>query len=93
MFVNFFTEFWVRVILTCISTFIINLPFGYWRGRFRKLSVWWFIAIHAPVPFVILIRRLLDLHLTWILAPFLLSAYFLGQFAGRKAYLLYNLNI
>lgn len=75
-----------RITYTCIATFIINLPFGYLRGGFRKLSFWWFAAIHAPVPLVILIRHFHDLRLTWGLAPFLLGSFFLGQFAGRKIY-------
>lgn len=79
-------ELWWRVLITCLATFIVNLPFGYLRGGFRKLSIWWFVAIHAPVPLVILIRKFHDLELTWSLAPFLLGSFFLGQFAGRKLY-------
>jgi len=79
-------ELWWRVLITCLATFIVNLPFGYFRGGFRKLSFWWFVAIHAPVPLVILIRKFHDLELTWSLAPFLLGSFFLGQFAGRKLY-------
>lgn len=75
-----------RVTYTCIATFIINLPFGYLRGGFRKLSLWWILAIHIPVPLVIIIRKFHDLDLTWGLAPFLLGSFFLGQFAGRKIY-------
>ncbi len=75
-----------RVAYTCIATLIINLPFGYVRGGFRKLSFWWFVAIHAPVPLVIIIRKFHDLKLTWGLAPFLLGSFFLGQFLGRKIY-------
>jgi len=75
-----------RVTYTCIATVIINLPFGYLRGGFRKLSFWWFVAIHAPVPLVIIVRKFHDLQLTWGLAPFLLGSYFIGQFMGRKIY-------
>lgn len=82
---NMLTLEW-RITYTCIATIIINLPFGYIRGGFRKLSFWWFVAIHAPVPLVILIRKFHDLHLTWGLAPFLLGSFFIGQFLGRKIY-------
>jgi hypothetical protein len=75
-----------RLFYTSVATFLINLPFGYLRGGLRKLSFWWFAAIHAPVPLVILIRKFHDLNLTWCLAPFLLGSFFLGQFAGRKIY-------
>ncbi|WP_167611259.1 hypothetical protein [Maribellus sediminis] len=84
-------ELWWRVLITCIATFLVNLPFGYMRGSFRKLSFWWFVFIHAPVPLIILIRKFHDLKLTWTLAPFLLGSFFLGQFVGRKMYAKYPL--
>ena len=71
---------------TCLATFVVNLPFGYLRGGFRKLSFWWFVAIHAPVPLIILIRKFFDIQLSWGLAPFLFGSFFLGQFVGRKIY-------
>ncbi len=76
----------LRVSYTCVATFIINLPFGYLRGGFKKLSFWWFALIHAPVPFIILVRKYYHLHLTWELAPFLVGTFFLGQFLGQKIY-------
>lgn len=80
-----------RLFYTCVATIIINLPFGYIRGGLRKLSFWWFVAIHAPVPLVIIIRKFHDLELTWTLAPFLLGSFFIGQFLGRKTYELKSL--
>jgi len=79
-------DFILRLTYTCIATVIVNLPFGYIRGGFRKLSFWWFVAIHAPVPIVIMIRKFHDLELSWILAPFLLGSFFIGQLLGRKLY-------
>jgi hypothetical protein len=73
-----------RIFYTCIATIIINLPFGYLRGGLQKFSPCWFIAIHAPVPLVILIRDFHRLDLTWSLAPYLLGSFFIGQFLGRK---------
>lgn len=81
-------ELWWRVLITCLATILVNLPFGYLRGGLRKLSFWWFMAIHAPVPLVILIRKFHDLSLTWSLAPFLLGSFFIGQFIGRKIFVL-----
>lgn len=75
-----------RLTYTCIATVIVNVPFGYLRGRVKKFSIAWFIAIHAPVPFVILIRKFHGLELTWELAPFLLGSYFIGQFLGKLLY-------
>lgn len=76
----------LHVLIACGITFMINLPFGYWRAGFRKLSFMWFLMIHLPVPFLVLIRRINHLHLSWALAPFLVGSFFLGQYYGRKIY-------
>lgn len=77
--------FW-HLFLACVATFFINLPFGYLRGGYKKLSFMWFLMIHLPVPLVVAVRRFEHLHLTWVLAPFLVGSFFLGQFVGRKIY-------
>jgi hypothetical protein len=64
--------------------FLINLPFGYWRAGLRKLSVPWFIAIHAPVPLVIALRFALGLPFSWTNLPFFVAAYFAGQAVGVR---------
>ena len=62
--------------------FLINLPFGFWRASVRRLSLPWFLAIHAPVPLVAGVRVLTGLgwHLTTI--PALAGAFFAGQWLG-----------
>ena len=66
------------------ATFLINLPFGYWRAGLRKLSAPWFVAIHAPVPLVIALRYALGLTFSWVNLPFLVAAYFAGQAVGVR---------
>lgn len=63
---------------------IINLPFGYWREGTRKFSIYWMLAIHLPVPLVVLMRYLFEVELLWSTAPFLFGSFFLGQFLGKK---------
>ena len=74
----------IPIFWTCLFTFLINVPCGYLRAGYRKLSFMWFVFIHLPVPFVIYIRHFNGIDLTWTLAPFLFGSYFLGQFLGRK---------
>lgn len=64
--------------------FLLNLPFGYWRSGLRKLSPAWFVAIHAPVPLVILLRWAFHLPLRWTTLPLFVAAYFAGQAAGAR---------
>jgi len=69
---------------TSIFTFLINIPCGFLRAGYKKLSVMWFVFIHVPVPLVIYIRHFNGIDLSWTLAPFLFGSYFLGQFIGKK---------
>mgnify|MGYP003399023829 CR=1 FL=1 len=55
--------------LAIAATFLVNLPFGWWRAGLRKLSPAWFVAIHAPVPIVIGLRWALGLPFRWALLP------------------------
>jgi phosphoglycerol transferase MdoB-like AlkP superfamily enzyme len=73
-----------RLAIVCILVFIINLPFGYWRGGVKKFSWQWFLAVHIPVPFVIALRFAFELGFQFYTYPFMIAAFFLGQFVGAK---------
>ncbi len=65
-------------------TFMLNIPFGYWRAhaKARGDRKEWFISIHAPVPIVFLIRRLIGAGYSMI--PLFILAFFMGQYLGGK---------
>ena len=63
---------------------LFNIPFGYWRFNVRKLSLQWFLAVHLPVPFIILLRFGMDIGFHWITYIFLVAAFFMGQLIGGK---------
>lgn len=63
-------------------TLLLNLPFGYLRGRSRKYSIKWVLYIHLPVPFVFLARIMSQLELKYI--PLFLLAAIMGQLLGGK---------
>ncbi len=73
-----------QVLLAALGTFVVNLPFGWMRESTRKFSVGWFLAVHAPVPMVMLIRRAAGVSLGWRTLPALLLSYFLGQAVGAR---------
>lgn len=66
-------------ILTFIAL-ILNLPFGYLRSTAKKFSLKWFLYIHIPIPFVILMRVWLGFGYKVI--PLLLVGSMLGQLLG-----------
>jgi hypothetical protein len=70
--------------LLVVSTivFILNLPFGYWRINVKKFSLQWFMAIHLPIPFIILFRFFTETGFELISFPFTIMALTLGQLVG-----------
>ena len=67
-----------------IAVFLLNIPFGWWRGGARKFSVSWFVAIHAAVPLVYLLRMRLGVGWGVETFPVLVGAYFGGQWVGSS---------
>lgn len=76
-------EFWHLSEVVAI-TFLINLPFGFWRASLKKLSFLWFLAIHLPIPFIVLMRFMFHLGFQLYTYPFLVGAFFFGQFIGAR---------
>jgi hypothetical protein len=75
---------WARLLGVAAATLVLNLPFGFWRAGVRKFSPAWFLAVHAPVPFIVGMR--LAAGLGWRLStfPILVGAFFGGQFIGGR---------
>ncbi len=78
----------VSLLLIEISVLVLifNIPFGYWRQDVKRASLQWFLAIHIPVPFIIVVRIFSDIGFHWITYVFLVSTFFLGQLIGGRIY-------
>jgi len=76
----------MELLIIAIIIFLMNVPFGYWRANVRKFSLQWALAIHIPVPFVILLRIYSNLGFAWQTYPVLVGAFFGGQFVGKKLF-------
>jgi hypothetical protein len=46
-----------RMLLLTIGAFATNIPLGWYRTQTEKFSPEWFLAIHASVPFIVLLRK------------------------------------
>ena len=79
-------EYYNLAIVTLL-TFIVNMPFGYWRASVKKFSWKWFLAVHLPIPLVVFMRFHFHLGFQFYTYPFLVGAFFFGQFVGAKYYL------
>jgi len=72
----------LRATLLALSAFALNLPAGAWRARSRKGSLSWLAAIHAPIPFAFLLRRLLGLSIGFVLLSLVFAV--AGQLLGGR---------
>ena len=68
--------------MLALSVAVLNVPFGYWRAGTKTLTLPWFVAVHAPVPIVVVLR--LAAGVAWRLSAFgvLAAAFFTGQWVG-----------
>ena len=71
---------WVVAVVVAV----LNVPFGFWRAGVRKFSLMWFISVHAPVPFIAVLRVLAGLSWHLNTVPALVAAYAAGQFLGGR---------
>ncbi len=73
----------IALLLIMIAfAFVLNLPFGYWRGKTRKFSFKWFLYIHLPIPFVVIFRLLAGFSMK--IVPIMLVASVAGQVLGAR---------
>lgn len=70
------------VITGFMLTFLVNLPFGYYRKRTKRFSFKWFLYIHLPIPIIIAVRILSNLDFRYI--PLFVVAAITGQFLGGR---------
>ncbi len=60
----------------------MNVFFGKWRTRYKKMTLKWWLLIHASIPFIIPLRIWLDTPKIYI--PLFIAFAVLGQFVGSK---------
>jgi len=73
----------MNLVYAALLVFVLNIPFGYWRVMEKKFSWQWFVTIHAPIPFVVLLRYAFNLGFALYTYPVMVLAFFSGQFFGK----------
>ena len=63
-----------------VLAFIVSVPCGYLRQSYKKYSFMWFLLIHLPIPFIVLLR--LKAGLGWQVIPLTLGGSVAGQIVG-----------
>lgn len=74
------------LIFLSLLVIIVNLPFGYWRAGAKRYSMQWYLAIHLPVPLIILLRIYAQAGWHWSSYVMFVIAFMLGQFSGGRLY-------
>jgi hypothetical protein len=72
------------LIISSVFILLLNIPFGYWRAMTKRFSLRWYLAIHLPIPLIVLLRLELDIGWHWSTYVFFILAFSLGQFIGGK---------
>lgn len=62
----------------------LNVPFGTYRATVPRLSLRWFLAIHLPIPLIVLLRIGAGYGFDFI--PWLLMGTVAGQIVGSGVY-------
>mmetsp|Transcript_22261 Transcript_22261/g.48922 ORF Transcript_22261/g.48922 Transcript_22261/m.48922 type:complete len:399 (-) Transcript_22261:125-1321(-) len=75
-------ELGVRLAAVATTSLVTNVPLGAWREHLVKFSPEWFVAVHASIPLIIMMRKSLLLPQLTIIAT--IGCAILGQFAGSR---------
>ncbi len=77
-------EEYTNLLIVLALVFILNVPFGYWRQGVKKFSIYWFLAVHLPIPVVVYLRLHFELGFQWWTYPFMIFSFFMGQWTGAR---------
>jgi hypothetical protein len=70
------------ILIISVVALLVNIPFGALRLKYKKLSIPWFLCIHAPIPIVASIRILTKVSMYYI--PLFLLLSIIGQILGAR---------
>ncbi|KAF6146274.1 hypothetical protein GIB67_011746 [Kingdonia uniflora] len=72
-----------KMLVIAMMGMAANVPLGIWREHTKKFSPSWFIAIHAAVPFIAMLRKSVVMPKTAMAVT--IAASILGQVIGSRA--------
>ncbi|XP_042490773.1 uncharacterized protein LOC122070650 [Macadamia integrifolia] len=72
-----------KILVIGVLGMAANVPLGIWREHTRKFSPSWFVAVHAAVPFIAMLRKSILMPKTAM--AFTVAASVLGQVIGSRA--------
>lgn len=73
----------MNVVIVSVVSVAINILLGRYRIRYRKMSVMWWILIHASIPLLVPLRIWLDTPV--IAIPLFIGCAIIGQVIGSRS--------
>jgi hypothetical protein len=70
------------ILIVSVFSYIINIPLGAWKERYKKFSAQWLTILHLSVPVIIVLRIYLKAN-SWFI-PLFIALAVAGQFTGKK---------
>ena len=75
----------IAILIVSVFSFLINIPLGMWKERYKRLSLPWLVILHLSVPVIIVLRIYLHANLYFI--PLFIALAVTGQWIGKKLYI------
>lgn len=72
----------MNILIVAVSALSINIVLGKYRARFKKMTVMWWIMIHASIPVIIPLR--IWLNTPKVTIPLFIGVAVLGQIIGNR---------
>jgi len=72
----------LNILIVSAFSFLINIPLGIWKERYKKYSLPWLVVLHLSVPVIIVLRIYLKANPYFI--PLFIALAVAGQFVGKK---------
>ncbi len=72
----------MSVLIVSLTSLILNTFLGKLRNNYKKMTIMWWILIHASIPVIIPLRIWLDTPKIWI--PVYIAIAVIGQLIGSR---------
>lgn len=72
----------MNIVIVSAVSLVVNIFLGIYRARFRKMTLMWWLIIHASIPMIIPLRIWLDT--PKIAIPLFILLAVIGQMIGSR---------
>lgn len=72
----------MNIVIVSVVALVVNILLGMIRARYKKMTIRWWLMIHASIPLIIPLRIMLDTPTVFI--PLFIVLAFIGQMIGTR---------